>query len=101
MKITPPPARRASVRTKSSRWSCAPRSARPRDSTTRHARPSKLRPRRMSMRLAILDSGHGFGAKVLFALIRAFSRQPVLDVIKLVKYRADFYGGALRTGTPL
>jgi len=44
------------------------------------------------MRLRILDSGHGFGTKALFALIRAVSRQPVLDVIKLVKYRADFYG---------
>ena len=41
------------------------------------------------MRLAILDSGHGFGTRALFALIRAVSRQPVLDVIKLVKYRAD------------
>jgi len=44
------------------------------------------------MRLAILDSGHGFGTKALFALIQAASRQPVLDVIKLVKYRSDFYG---------
>ena len=44
------------------------------------------------MRLRILDSGHGFGTKALFALIRTVSRQPVLDVIKLVKYRADFYG---------
>ena len=44
------------------------------------------------MRLRILDSGHGFGTKALFALIRMASRQPVLDVIKLVKYRADFYG---------
>jgi AhpD family alkylhydroperoxidase len=44
------------------------------------------------MRLAILDSSHGFGTKALFALIRVISRQPVLDVIKLVKYRADFYG---------
>lgn len=44
------------------------------------------------MRLRILDIGHGFGTKTLFALIRAVSRQPVLDVIKLVKYRADFYG---------
>jgi AhpD family alkylhydroperoxidase len=44
------------------------------------------------MRLAILDSGHGFGTKALFALIRTVSRQPVLDVIKLVKYRPDFYG---------
>jgi len=44
------------------------------------------------MRLEILDSGHGFSTKALFALIRTVSRQPVLDVIKLVKYRADFYG---------
>jgi AhpD family alkylhydroperoxidase len=44
------------------------------------------------MRLRVLDNGHGFGTKVLFALIRTASRQPVLDVIKLVKYRPDFYG---------
>ncbi|HLK38909.1 MAG TPA: hypothetical protein VKU41_19240 [Polyangiaceae bacterium] len=47
------------------------------------------------MRLAILDSGHRLATKVLFALIRAFSGQPVLDVIKLVRYRADFYGGPM------
>lgn len=47
------------------------------------------------MRLRILDSGHGFGTKALFALIRTLSRHPVLDVIKLVKYRADFYGGPM------
>jgi AhpD family alkylhydroperoxidase len=47
------------------------------------------------MRLRILDSGHGFGTKALFALIRAVSRQPVLDVIKLAKYRPDFYGGPM------
>jgi uncharacterized peroxidase-related enzyme len=51
------------------------------------------------MRLAILESGHGFGTKVLFAIIRAFSRQPVLDVIKLVKYRADFYGRPMQRVT--
>lgn len=51
------------------------------------------------MRLGILDSGHGFGTKALFALIRAVSRQPVLDVIKLVKYRADFYGGPMQRVT--
>ena len=44
------------------------------------------------MRLAILDNGHGLGTKALLALIRTASRQPVPDVIKLVKYRADFYG---------
>ena len=51
------------------------------------------------MRLGILDSGHSFGTKALFALIRAVSRQPVLDVIKLVKYRADFYGGPMQRVT--
>ncbi len=42
------------------------------------------------MRLRILDRGHSFGTKALFALIRIFSRQPVLDILKLVKYRPEF-----------
>lgn len=45
------------------------------------------------MRLIILDRGHSFGTKALFALIRLFSRRPVLEVIKVVKYRPDFCGG--------
>lgn len=44
------------------------------------------------MRLSILDRGHGIGAKALFGVIRLASGFPVLDIIKLVKYRADFYG---------
>ena len=51
------------------------------------------------MRLRILESGHGFGTKALFALIRTVSRRPVLDVIKLVTYRADFYGGPMSAVT--
>jgi uncharacterized peroxidase-related enzyme len=51
------------------------------------------------MRLRILDVGHGFGTKALFAFIRAVSRQPVLDVVKLVKYRADFYGAPMSAVT--
>jgi uncharacterized peroxidase-related enzyme len=47
------------------------------------------------MRLKILDSGHGLATKALFALIAAASRKPVLDIIKLVKYRPDFYGDAM------
>jgi len=47
------------------------------------------------MRLQILDKGHSFGTKALFALIRTVSRQPVLDVIKLGKYRPDFYGAPM------
>src|SRR6202012_5895183 len=53
----------------------------------------------MSMRLQVLDSGHGFGTKALFAMIQAVSRQPVLDVIKLVKYRSDFYGAPMSAVT--
>jgi uncharacterized peroxidase-related enzyme len=44
------------------------------------------------VRLSILDTGHSFGTKALFALISAASRQPVLDAVKVVKYRPDFYG---------
>lgn len=44
------------------------------------------------MRLKILDSGHSLGTKALFAFIGAVSRQPVLDAVKVVKYRSDFYG---------
>lgn len=44
------------------------------------------------MRLAILDRGHGLATKALFSVIRRASGHPVLDIIKLVKYRADFYG---------
>jgi AhpD family alkylhydroperoxidase len=51
------------------------------------------------MRLQILDSGHGFATKALFALIRTASRQPVLDVVKLVKYRPDFYGTPMQAVT--
>ena len=47
------------------------------------------------MRLAILDSGHSLGTKALFAFIGAVSRQPVLDAVKMVKYRADFYGNPM------
>jgi hypothetical protein len=58
------------------------------------------------MRLTILDRGHGIGTKAVFALIRPVSRLPVLDVIKLVKYRPDFHAAqgvlsaASREGSP-
>jgi hypothetical protein len=53
----------------------------------------------MNMRLAILDSGHGFGTRVLFALICAVSRQPVPDVLKVMRYRAGFLGKLLLSVT--
>ena len=48
------------------------------------------------MRLAILDTGHAFGTKVLFAFIRTVSRQPVADALKVVTYRPDFYGASMK-----
>ncbi len=51
------------------------------------------------MRLAILDRGHSAGTKALFALIRASSRLPVPDAIKLNRYRPDFYGMPMRVLT--
>ena len=47
------------------------------------------------MRLEVLDRGHGFGAKALFAFIRAVSRRPVPDVLKLLKYRPDYFGAPM------
>jgi uncharacterized peroxidase-related enzyme len=44
------------------------------------------------MRLEILNSGYSVGTKLLFAVIRLFSRHPVPDAAKLVFYRPDFYG---------
>jgi uncharacterized peroxidase-related enzyme len=51
------------------------------------------------MRLKILNSGYGFGTKVLFALIRTISRQPVPDAAKLVFYRPEFYGAPMKEFT--
>jgi AhpD family alkylhydroperoxidase len=48
------------------------------------------------MRLTILDSGHSFSTKLLFAFIRIVSRLPVPDAIKLNRYRPDFYGTPMR-----
>jgi uncharacterized peroxidase-related enzyme len=44
------------------------------------------------MRLAILDYGHSLGNRLLFHFIAFASRQPVPGIVKLMKYRADFFG---------
>jgi uncharacterized peroxidase-related enzyme len=51
------------------------------------------------MRLDVLNRGYGPGTKLLFALIRVFSRQPVPDAAKLVFYRPDFYGSRAKEFT--
>lgn len=45
------------------------------------------------MRLPNLDNGHGLGTKALFGIIRLLSGKPVPDVVKVLKYRPDFFGG--------
>jgi hypothetical protein len=47
------------------------------------------------MRLDVLDHGHTFGTKMMFAMIRVVSRAPVPDVLKTLMYRKDFLGGPL------
>jgi uncharacterized peroxidase-related enzyme len=44
------------------------------------------------VRLDVLNHGYGPGTKLLFALVRLFSRHPVPDAARLVFYRPDFYG---------
>jgi uncharacterized peroxidase-related enzyme len=51
------------------------------------------------MRLEILNHGYRPGTKLLFALIRLFSGQPVPDAAKLVFYRPDFYGARAKEFT--
>jgi uncharacterized peroxidase-related enzyme len=51
------------------------------------------------MRLSILDTGHGFGTKALFAFIRAVSRQSTPPPLKLISYRPDFFGTYTRQVT--
>jgi len=48
------------------------------------------------MRLAVLDKGHSFGAKLMFGMIRLFSGQRVVDAVKLVMYRPEFYGNPMK-----
>ena len=47
------------------------------------------------MRLAILDSGHTFGKKALFVLIRALSGHRAPDVVKTLTYRPEYFGGPM------
>jgi hypothetical protein len=47
------------------------------------------------MRLEILDSGHTFGKKALFVLMRVMTRAPAPDVVKTLMYRPDFFGGPM------
>jgi hypothetical protein len=44
------------------------------------------------MRLDVLNNGYRPATRLLFTLIRLFSRQPVPDAARLVFYRPDFYG---------
>ncbi len=47
------------------------------------------------MRLDVLDTGHPVVTKVLFVLIHVMSRHRAPDVVKTLRYRPDFFGGAM------
>jgi len=51
------------------------------------------------MRLEVLNRGYGPATKMLFAVIRLVSRQPVPDAAKLAFYRPDFYGARAKEFT--
>jgi len=51
------------------------------------------------MRPEILNRGYAPGTKMLFAMVRLFSGQPMPDAAKLVFYRPDFYGARARQFT--
>lgn len=51
------------------------------------------------MRLEILNSGYGLGAKALFAMIRVFTGQPMPDAARIVFYRPEFYGTPAKAAT--
>src|SRR5207237_3478819 len=81
------------------------RGARPSDAPARHRvrrdRRGRTRPRRADegsgvMRLSILNSGHTFGTKMMFAMIRLMSGRRAPDVVKTLTYRPDFFGAPMR-----
>lgn len=47
------------------------------------------------MRLPQLDTGHTFGKKALFTLIRVLSGHRAPDVVKTLTYRPEFFGGLM------
>jgi hypothetical protein len=47
------------------------------------------------MRLEILDRGHAFKTKALFAMMRVMTRQRVPDVVKTITYRPHFFGNPM------
>lgn len=48
------------------------------------------------MRLSILEKGQSVGTKMLFVIIRLVSGHPVVDAVRLVTYRPDFYGDPMK-----
>jgi uncharacterized peroxidase-related enzyme len=51
------------------------------------------------MRLEILNRGYSPGTKLLFAVIRTFSGQPVPDAARLLFYRPGYYGNSAKAFT--
>ena len=52
------------------------------------------------MRLDVLDNGHPFSTKALFAVIRVMSGHRAPDVVKTLRYRPDFFGAPMGDRLP-
>ncbi len=46
------------------------------------------------MRLKVLDSGHAFFKKLVMGTVALATRERVVDMMKIIMYRADFFGRA-------
>lgn len=47
------------------------------------------------MRLEVLDHGHKLRHKLILRMIRVMSGHPAPDIVKVVMYRPEFYGGPM------
>jgi len=48
------------------------------------------------MRIRKLVNGHGLRQKVMFALIRVLTGRRAVDIVRVLSYRPEFFGNAMR-----
>jgi hypothetical protein len=51
------------------------------------------------MRLRVVERGHGLRQKIIMAVIRVVSRRRVVDIIRTLLYRPEFFGRPISVWT--